>query len=135
MRSTLLTTLLVCALGTVFTTARAQDNKNSDPQKQQKFVHNGVEIEFNVEPVVKRGNGLMAGEDAIFRFKIRDVATKTPLANVRPAAWVAQRERPGPPGPDQCRAKVESYLQGSLRSRSEERRVGKEGRFRWSRYH
>ena len=117
MRSTLLTTLLLCALGTVFTTARAQDTKNSGPQKPQKFVHNGVEIEFNVEPVEKRGSGLMAGEDAIFRFKIRDIATRTPLSNVRPAAWVAQRERPGPPGPDQCRAKVESYLQGSLRSR------------------
>jgi len=36
---------------------------------------------------------------------------------VRPAAWISQRERPGRPGPDQCRAKVESYLQGSLRSR------------------
>ena len=117
MRSTLLTILLVCALGTVFITARAQDNKNSGPQKPQKFVHNGVEIEFNVEPVEKRGSGLMAGQDAIFRFKIRDTATGTLLSNVRPAAWVAQRERPGPPGPDQCRAKVESYLQGSLRSR------------------
>ena len=117
MRTPLLTTLLVCALAAVFTTARAQDNKNSGPQKPQKFVHNGVEIEFNVEPVVKHGSGLMAGEDAIFRFKIRDAATRTLLSNVRPAAWVAQRERPGPPGPDQCRAKVESYLQGSLRSR------------------
>jgi len=117
MRSTLITTLLVCALGTVFTTARAQDTKNSSPQKSQKFISNGVEIEFNVEPVEKRGSGLMAGEDAIFRFKIRDAATRTLLSNVRPAAWVAQRERPGAPGPDQCRAKVESYLQGSLRSR------------------
>ncbi len=59
----------------------------------------------------------MAGQDAVFRFKIRDTATKTPLSGVKPAAWVAQRERPGPLGPDQCRAKVESFLQGSLRSR------------------
>jgi YVTN family beta-propeller protein len=117
MRTTLTTALLVCALGTVFITARAQDNKTSGPQKSQKIVHNGVEIEFNVEPVEKRGSGLMAGEDAIFRFKIRDAATKTPLSNVRPAAWAAQRERRGALGPDQCRAKVESYLQGSLRSR------------------
>ena len=42
---------------------------------------------------------------------------KTPISGVRPAAWIAQRERPGSLGPDQCRAKVESYLQGSLRSR------------------
>ena len=59
----------------------------------------------------------MAGEDAVFRFKFRDTATKTPISGVRPAAWIAQRERPGQPGPDQCRAKVESFLQGSMRSR------------------
>ena len=59
----------------------------------------------------------MAGQDAVFRFKIRDTATKTPLSGVKPAAWVAQRERPGPPGPDQCRAKIQSFMQGSLRSR------------------
>ena len=113
MRSALLTTLLTCALGLVFTTARAQDK--TDPNAQ-KIVRNGVEIEFNVEPV-QRGAALMAGEDAVFRFRIRDTTTKTPLTGVRPAAWVAQRERPGPPGPDQCRAKIESFMTGSLRSR------------------
>ncbi len=115
MRS-LLTTLLTCALGLVFTTARAQDNNKSE-FKPQRIVHNGVEIEFRVEPVLKSESSLKAGEDAIFRFKIRDKETKTPLAGVRPAAWVAQRERSMAPGPDQCRARVQSYLQGSLRSR------------------
>lgn len=104
----LLLTLFVCALG--FPTAMAQDAK--------KIVKDGIEIEFTIEPAgAKSKTGLMAGEDAIFRFKLRDTATKTPISGVRPAAWIAQRERPGPPGPDQCRAKVESYLQGSLRSR------------------
>ncbi len=104
-----LTTLLVCALGFGFTTARAQ-------VKTQKIVKNGVEIEFSVEPPPKT-NELMAGQDSVFRFKIRDAATKTPLSGSRPAVWMAQRERPGPPGPDQCRAKVESFLQGSMGSR------------------
>ena len=104
----LLATLLVCALGLGFTTARAQD-------KSQKIVKDGIEIEFTIEPPAK--TELMAGQDAVFRFKIRDTATKTPLSGVKPVAWMAQRERPGPPGPDQCRAKVESFLQGSLRSR------------------
>ncbi|HEU4797129.1 MAG TPA: hypothetical protein VFT02_15960, partial [Pyrinomonadaceae bacterium] len=113
MRSVSLTTLLACALGLVFTTARAQEKP--DP-KAQKIVRNGVEIEFNVEPV-KRDTRVMAGEDAVFRFSIRDTATKTPLSGIKPAAWVAQRERSGPPGPDQCRGKVESFLTGSLRSR------------------
>jgi YVTN family beta-propeller protein len=104
-------TLFVCALAFGFTNARAQ--------KPQKIVKEGVEIEFTVEPPpsLPKANELMAGQDAVFRFKIRDTATKTPLSGIKPAAWVAQRERPGPPGPDQCRAKVQSFMQGSLRSR------------------
>ena len=107
-RSLIATTLLVCAL--VFTTARAQ-------VKTQKIVKDGVEIEFSVELPESRTNEVMAGQDAVFRFKIRDAATMTPLSGSRPAAWVSQRERPGPLGPAQCSAKVESFLQGSLRSR------------------
>ena len=102
----ILLTLFVCALG--FPTAMAQE----------KIVKDGIEIEFTIERTgSKSKTALMAGEDAIFRFKLRDTTTKTPLSGVRPAAWIAQRERPGAPGPAQCRAKVESYLQGSLRSR------------------
>ncbi|HJT67129.1 MAG TPA: cytochrome D1 domain-containing protein [Pyrinomonadaceae bacterium] len=102
--------LLICALAASFITARAQ--------KSQRIVQDGIEIEFNVEPATKHGTSeVMAGEDAIFRFRLRDTTNKAPLTSVRPAAWVAQRERPGPVGPDQCRAKVESFLQGSLRSR------------------
>jgi YVTN family beta-propeller protein len=110
-----LTIVFACALVLVFTTARAQDKTKTGPQK---IVQNGVEIEFTVEPAAKRdAAGLLAGEDALFRFRLRDNTTKTPLASARPMAWVAQRERPGSLGPDQCRAKVESFLQGSLRSR------------------
>jgi len=111
----LLLTLLACGLGVP--TARAQDSKTG-PSKPEKIVKDGIEIEFTIErPGPKSKNALLAGEDAIFRFKLRDTTTKTPLSGVRPAAWIAQRERPGRPGPDQCRAKVESYMQGSLRSR------------------
>jgi YVTN family beta-propeller protein len=102
--------LFVCALAAGFMTARAQ--------KPQKIVQDGIEIEFNVEPATKHGTSeVMAGEDAIFRFRLRDTTNKAPLTSVRPAAWVAQRERPGPLAAEQCRAKVESFLQGSMRSR------------------
>ena len=102
--------LLVCVLAASYLTARAQ--------KAQKIVQDGIEIEFNVEPATKHGtSGVMAGEDAIFRFKLRDTTNKAPLTSVRPAAWVVQRERPEPLRADQCRAKVESFLQGSMRSR------------------
>src|SRR6185369_16300639 len=103
MRLLTITTLLVCAL---CLTARAQT--------PQRIVKDGIEIEFTAEPPASKA-GIIAGEDAVFRFKIRDTASRTPLSGARPAAWVAQRERPGAPGPDQCRAKVESFLQGSMR--------------------
>lgn len=106
MRLLVSVTLIVYA---VCATASAQD-------KPQKLVQDGVEIEFTAEPASHKA-GLIAGEDTVFRLKIQDTTSKTPVTNVRPAVWVAQRERPGPPGPAQCRAKVESYLQGSLRSR------------------
>jgi YVTN family beta-propeller protein len=105
MRLLILASLLVC---TLVVAARAQ--------QPQKIVKDGIEIEFTAEPPASKA-GIVAGEDAVFRFKIRDTTSKTPLSGVRPAAWVAQRERPGAPGPDQCRAKVESFMQGSMRSR------------------
>ena len=114
MRLTNVITLLVCVLAAGLTVARAQELKS------QKIVKDGVEIEFTIEPpsaTTVKTDGVMAGTDAIFRFRIRDTASKTPLSGIRPAAWVSQRERPGPPGPGQCRAKVEAYLQGSLRAR------------------
>jgi len=105
MRLFIFVTFIVCGL---CLTASAQ--------QPQKIVKDGIEIEFTAEAPTSKA-GLTAGEDAVFRFKIRDTTSKTPLSGVRPAAWVAQRERPGAPGPDQCRAKVESFLQGSMRSR------------------
>jgi YVTN family beta-propeller protein len=105
MRLLTLTTLLICA---VCVAANAQTS--------QKLVQDGIEIEFTAVPPSHKAD-LIAGEDTVFRFKIRDTTSHAPVTNVRPAVWVAQRERPGPPGPDQCRAKVESYLQGSMRSR------------------
>ena len=114
MRLSKLTTLLTCAIAFSFTAARAQEKI-----KPQTIVKEGVEIEFTIDVPASRSHSTtpMAGQDAVFRFRIRDTATKTPISGVRPAAWLAQRERPGPPGPAQCRAKVESYLQGSMRAR------------------
>jgi YVTN family beta-propeller protein len=107
-------TILICALAFSFPAARAQEKS-----KTQKVVKEGVEVEFTIDVPSSRSDSTvpMAGQDAVFRFRIRDTATKTPLSGARPAAWVAQRERPGSPGPAQCRAKVESYLQGSMRAR------------------
>jgi hypothetical protein len=110
-----LVTLLACAFGFSLLNVGAQE-KQFGSQKAQKIIKQGVEIEFTVEPAGSSSE-VMAGKDTVFRFKIRDTTTGTLLSGAKPAAWVAQRERPGPLGPDQCRAKIESYMQGSLGSR------------------
>ena len=75
-------------------------------------------MEFTIEPIKEQGkpSELMEAKEAIVRFKIHDKATKTPLSGVKPAVWLTQR---GESGTDeaQCREKVQSFLQGSLRSR------------------
>ena len=118
MRLSQLTILLACALGFSFTAARAPAGAQ-EKIKPQKIVKEGVEIEFTIDVPASKSNSTapMAGQDAVFRFRIRDTATKTPLSGIRPAVWAAQRERPGPLGPAQCRSKVEAYLQGSMRAR------------------
>ena len=118
--------LLLCATALNFTPARAQEKPGADAKPApapargpQKVVREGVEVEFTVEPAAKAGAAaeLLAGQDAVVRFRVRDTATGTPLSGVRPAAWASRRATPAAPDATQCREKVQSYIQGSLRAR------------------
>lgn len=124
--------LVLCMSALGLTPARAQEDKSgarpAPPSNAatpaaapgpQKFVKEGVEIEFTVEPVASAEgkSELLAGQDAIVRFRVRDTATRTPLSGVRPSAWVSRRGTPAPPDAAQCRERVNSYMQGSLRAR------------------
>jgi YVTN family beta-propeller protein len=84
----------------------------------QKIVREGVEVEFTIEMIEQSGKSseLMEAKEAVVRFKIHDKATKTPLSGVKPAVWLAQRED-GTIDAQECREKIQSFLQGSLRSR------------------
>ena len=85
----------------------------------QKFEREGVEVEFTIEPIKGQGTSsseLMEAQEAVVRFKIHDKASKTPLAGVKPAVWLTQRED-GIADAKQCREKIQSFLQGNLRSR------------------
>ena len=86
--------------------------KKAAPQKMER---EGVEVEFTIEPI-EEPSELMEAKEATVRFTIRDKATKTPLSGVKPSVWLTQRSETDP---DQklCREKVQSFLQGSLRSR------------------
>src|SRR5687767_3263332 len=84
----------------------------------QKIECEGVEIEFTIEPLEEAGkpSELMEAKEATVRFKINDKATKTPLSGVKPSVWLTQRGA-GETDQKECREKVQSFLQGSLRSR------------------
>ncbi len=84
----------------------------------QKIEREGVEVEFTIDPLAEPGktSELMEEKEALVRFKIYDKATKTPLSGVKPAVWLSQRE--GNVADEKaCREKVQSFLEGSLRSR------------------
>ncbi|HYO63972.1 MAG TPA: YncE family protein [Pyrinomonadaceae bacterium] len=122
--------LVLCATASHLTAARAQDDKSGAKpappasateaaRGPQKFVREGVEVEFTVEPVSSAAgkSELLAGQEAVVRFRVRDTATRTPLSGVRPSAWVSRRAAAQTPDAAQCRERVNSYLQGSLRAR------------------
>jgi len=130
--------LLLCAPALTFAAARAQDKtapgakaseqKDAKPapaatpavvRGPQKIVKDGVEVEFTIEPVAPSGASaeLMAAQDAVVRFRVRDTATGTPLSGVKPSAWINRRTGPAPPDAQQCREQIQSFLQGSLRAR------------------
>lgn len=131
-RKLLAAALLLCALALNFTPTRAQEKPGADAKPAtaatpaatpgpvrgpQKIVKEGVEVELTVEPAAGGSSELLAGQDAVVRFRVRDKATGTPLSGVRPSAWVSRRSTPAPTDAVQCREKVQSYMQGSLRAR------------------
>ena len=103
-----------------FFAALASTNSALSQQKPapQKIEREGVEVEFTIESVKEPGKAseLMEAKEAIVRFKIQDKATKTPLSGVKPAVWLTQRGE-NITDEKQCREKVQSFLQGSRRSR------------------
>lgn len=78
---------------------------------QQVFTEQGVSIEFSIasKPV--------AGEEATVRFKITSSNGGEPLSNLRPVAWIDQRQSPQAPTTRECRDKVQQFLQSSFTKR------------------
>jgi DNA-binding beta-propeller fold protein YncE len=111
--------LLLCVAVASVNAGRAQSvAQNKSSSKPQKIERDGVEVEFTIEPLEEPGkpSKVMEAKEAIVRFKINDKATKTPLSGVKPSVWLTQRTE-SDTDPKLCREKVQSFLQGSLRSR------------------
>lgn len=96
---------------------------NSASTLPQKFTHEGISVEFSIEPVSKQPkempNALLEGAAATVTFRIRDTNTKMPLTGLRPAAWLDIREQAGATDAKKCRDKVQSFLQSSFSARPE----------------
>jgi YVTN family beta-propeller protein len=78
---------------------------------QQVFTEQGVSIEFSVAPKP------IAGEEATVRFQITDINGRVPLSNLRPVAWIDQRQPSQPSTPRECKNKVQAFLQSSFTRR------------------
>lgn len=78
---------------------------------QQVFTEQGVAIEFSVP------SKAVAGEEAIVRFKITGTNGNVPLTNLRPVAWIDQRQSAQPSAGRDCREKVQQFLQASFTRR------------------
>ncbi len=80
----------------------------------------GVSIEFRVTPIgrkVQNDSGLMAGEDARIGFQITGTNGSVPLTNLRPAVWIDQRPGKDRSDLNQCRDKIQAFLQSDYGKR------------------
>jgi YVTN family beta-propeller protein len=86
----------------------------------QIYKADGISVEFSFEPI-SPGKGdkteLVAGEDATLRFKIRETSGGKGLSNLRPAAWIDQRQTAAAPLIKECRENIQSFLQPSFGKR------------------
>src|SRR5678815_1244714 len=82
----------------------------SAQEKPQTFTAQGISIEFTAMPVI-------AGEEMLVRFKITDTSG-VPLTNLRPVAWIDQRQTKDPIDARVCREKVQAFLQPSFSNRA-----------------
>ncbi|HEX6183865.1 MAG TPA: cytochrome D1 domain-containing protein [Pyrinomonadaceae bacterium] len=138
-------TLLACALACAFaaqstTAALAQEkpaaapqtttpapnttapaSRPAEPSGPQKLVTQGLEVEFTIEPVTPSGDksaALLEEQDARVRVRVTDTATRSPLGGVKPSVWMARRGGE-PATPQQCKEKIKTFLQGSMRARAD----------------
>jgi YVTN family beta-propeller protein len=89
-------------------------------QTPQAVTDQGVSIEFRITPIgrrVKNESGLKAGEEATIGFQITGTNGAVPLTNLRPAVWIDQRPGKDPSDLNQCRGKIQAFLQSGYSKR------------------
>jgi len=89
----------------------------SAQEKPQTFTAQGISIEFTATPARPGATQVVAGEEMSIRFKITGTNGDVPLSNLRPVAWIDQRQTKEPMDARVCREKVQAFLQPSFSSR------------------
>src|SRR5215216_2229387 len=117
LKITILPILLFSAVVTLAQEPAKTTKKEQPATTPQKLVEQGVAIEFTVDAQVPKATKVRAAEDANIKFKVTDTTTGTPVKGLNLSAWLSLREGEKAPDSAQCRAKIQSYLTGSMRAR------------------
>ena len=110
-------TVLIIALLVLSSVVHGQEPTPKKTTQTQKIVEQGIAIEFTAEPLVQKVDSIRAAEDVNVQFKVTDTTTGTPVKGLGLSAWISMREGTKTTEPGQCRAKIQSYLTGSMRAR------------------
>jgi YVTN family beta-propeller protein len=82
-------------------------------------VQAGVAVDLSIESAGEKPGELREGQEAVFRFKISDTTTGTPLAGGYPAAWIDFVPDAARVESKSCTDRVEDLIGGSILSRPE----------------
>jgi YVTN family beta-propeller protein len=113
--------LLLVSAGAVHGNPQAHGEER-EPRREARVIREGIAVEFSLAPVAgrkKKSQEVREGEDVVVQFRITDATTGSPATGLRPAAWMDAPTGGQRTEADACRQKVQSFLQGSLRSRPE----------------
>lgn len=95
-------------------------NAGPPPGARQIYRTEGISVEFSVAPASSDHGAnaeLQAGSEATATFKIVDTNSGKALGNLRPAAWIDQRQGGQAPAAKECREKIQAFLQPSFARR------------------
>jgi YVTN family beta-propeller protein len=99
----------------------SQTSSENSLRTSRTYTREGVSVAFSIEPlVVLPGEPveLLAGTEARVRFIVLDANGGNPLSNLRPAAWIDQREAGQAADAKVCREKIQSFLQPGFNRRA-----------------
>lgn len=86
---------------------------------RDRFVHRGIAVDVSITPIGQSRSALVEGDDVLFRFRLSDTTTNTPLGGLYPAAWLDHLVQGIEQDAQNCEAKVEQFVGGSLFSQAE----------------